>query len=397
MTTCDVLVIGAGIAGCTVACELAGAGARVLVAERGAVCSGSSGVNAGGIRQQFTQETSVRAGMETLRRLATFEEEFGIDPVFRQAGYLFLHDGGDSMRTLERAVRVQNACGVATRLVGPDEVARLVPGINVSDVAGAAHNPTDGYVDPNSMVAGFAAGARAYGAVILQESPVTAIETRGTRVSGVKTSSGAIAPDVVLNAAGAWAPAIAAMYGGSLPITARRNDIFALDRSPARGRFLPLTIDLITGLYLHSEGDGLVAGPAESFTVANPPESVGVDWEVLPLLVERLVHRLPMLDAAQVTHGWAGFIETTPDDNPVVGWTHFDNLYTMAGFSGHGMCLSPGLAPHVARELRGKSAELSLDIYRLERFERGNVAPEGVWGGSGIAAGMAGESGTAKE
>jgi sarcosine oxidase, subunit beta len=391
VTTCDVLVIGAGIAGCTVAYELASAGARVVVAERGAVCAGSSALNAGGIRQQFSQETSVRAGMETVRRLATFEEEFGVDPVFRQAGYLFLHDGGETGRTLERAVAVQNACGVPTRLVGRDEVARLVPGINVDDVAGAAHNPTDGYVDPNSMVAGFAAGARAKGAVILQDSPVTAIETRGNRVTGVTMASGGIAPGVVLNATGAWAPKIAALYGGSLPITARRNDIFVLDRSPARGQFLPLTIDLITGFYLHSEGDGLVAGPAESFAVADPPDNVAVDWEVLPFLVERLVHRLPMLDAAQVTHGWAGFIETTPDDNPVVGWTHLDNLYTMAGFSGHGMCLSPGLAPHVARELLGKNAELSLDIYRLERFERGDVAPEGVWGGSGIAAGMAKE------
>jgi sarcosine oxidase subunit beta len=391
VTTCDVLIIGAGVAGCAVACELAGAGARVVVAERGAVCSGSSALNAGGIRQQFSHETSVRAGMATVRRLATFEEEFGIDPVFRQAGYLFLHDGGDSRRTLERAVGVQNACGVPTRLVDPDEVARLVPGINVTDVAGGAHNPTDGYVDPNSMVAGFAAGARAHGAVILQESPVTAIETRGRRVTGVTTASGEIAPDVVLNAAGAWAPSVAALYGGSLPITARRNDIFVLDRSPARGQFLPLTIDLVTGLYLHSEGEGLVAGPAESFAVANPPDNVAVDWDVLAFLVERLVHRLPMLDAAQVTHGWAGFIEATPDDNPVVGWTHFDNVYTMAGFSGHGMCLAPGLAPHVARELRGESPELPLDIYRLERFERGDVAPEGVWGGSGIAAGMTGE------
>jgi sarcosine oxidase subunit beta len=390
--TCDVLVIGAGIAGCAVAYELVGAGARVVVAERGAVCSGSSALNAGGIRQQFSQETSVRAGMETVRRLATFEEEFGVDPVFRQAGYLFLHDGGDSRRTLERAAGVQKACGVPTRLVGPDEVARLVPGINVADIAGAAYNPTDGYADPNSMVAGFAAGARAKGAVILQDSPVTEIETRGNQVTGVTTASGRIAPDVVLNATGAWAPAIAALYGGSLPITARRNDIFAIDRSPARGQFLPLTIDLITGLYLHSEGDGIVAGPAESFVIANPPANVAVDWEVLPFVVERLVHRLPVLDAAQVTHGWAGFIEATPDDNPVVGWTHLDNLYTMAGFSGHGMCLSPGLAQHVARELRGLTSELLLDIYRLERFERGDVVPEAVWGGSGIAAGMAGEA-----
>src|SRR3989454_1600432 len=319
--TCDVLVIGAGIAGCTVACELAGAGVRVVVAERGAVCSGSSALNAGGIRQQFSQETSVRAGMETVRRLATFGEEFGIDPVFHQAGYLFLHDGGDSRRTLECAIRVQNACGAPTRLVGPDEVARLVPGINVADVAGGAYNPTDGYVDPNSMVAGFAAGARARGAVIFQESPVTAIEARGTRVTGVTTASGEIAPDLVLNAAGAWAPTVAALYGGSLPITARRNDIFVLDRTPARGQFLPLTIDLITGLYLHSEGEGMVAGPAESFAVDDPPENVAVDWDGLPFLVERLVHPLPVLRAGHGTHGGARVTRATPRDKPRVGAT----------------------------------------------------------------------------
>jgi len=387
MRKCDVLVVGAGIAGCSVAYELAAAGATAVVAERGAVCSGSSALNAGGIRQQFSQETSVRAGMQTVRRLLEFQEEFGVDPAFRQAGYLFLHDGGESARVLERAVRVQNACGVPTRMVGPAEVADLVPGINVSDVAGGAHNPTDGYVDPNSMVSGFAAGARARGATILQDSPVIAIESSGTKVTGVTTTSERIVPDVLVNAAGAWAADVAALYGGSLPITARRNDIFAVDRSPARHDFIPLTIDLVTGgLYFHSEGEGLVAGIAESFAVADPPDRVAVGWEMLPALVDRLVHRLPDLAAAGVAHGWAGFIEATPDDNPVVGWTHLDNVYTIAGFSGHGMSLAPGLAPLAAREIRGGSPE-HLEIYRLQRFEDGGVEPEGVWGGSGIAAG----------
>jgi sarcosine oxidase subunit beta len=381
-------VIGAGIAGCAVANELASAGASVVVAERGAVCSGSSALNAGGVRQQFSQETSVRAGMETIRRLKGFQEEFGVDPAFRQAGYLLLHDGGDSARVLERAVQVQNRCGVPTRMVGPEEVARLVPGINLAGVAGGAHNPTDGYVDPNSMVAGFAAGARARGATILQDSAVTAIESKGGNVTGVATGSERIVPDVVVNAAGAWAPGIAALYGGSLPITARRNDIFVLDSSPAPDAFLPLTIDLVTSLYFHSEGEGLVAGLGESFVVGDPPARVAVGWDMLPALVERVVHRLPELEAAGVSHGWAGLIETTPDDNPVVGWTHLDNVYTIAGFSGHGMCLAPGLAPHAAREILGGSGE-QLGIYRLDRFERGGVEPEGVWGGSGIAAGTA--------
>src|SRR5439155_26315385 len=100
---CDVLVVGAGIAGATVALELAGAGASVVVAERGAVCSGSSGLNAGGLRQQFTQTTSILAARDTVARMATFAEDYGIDPAFRQAGYLFLHDGGRPAETLRRA------------------------------------------------------------------------------------------------------------------------------------------------------------------------------------------------------------------------------------------------------------------------------------------------------
>ncbi len=385
--TCDVLVIGAGIAGCAVAYELARGGADVVVAERGVVCSGSSALNAGGIRQQFSQETSIRAGKETVRLLGDFTERFGVDPAFHQVGYLFLHDGGENAGVLERAARLQKSHGVPTRMVGLDEIRRLVPGINLADVAGGAFNPTDGHVDPSSMVAGFAAGARASGATILQDSPVTSIEVRGSKAIGATTAAGPIAPDAVVNAAGAWAPGVAALYGEALPITARRNDIFVLDRSPAPDTRLPLTIDLVTGQYFHSEGGGLVAGLAESFTVADPPASVGVDWDILPTLVERLVHRLSGIESAGVTHGWAGLIETTPDDNPIVGWTHLENMYTVAGFSGHGMSLAPGLAPHVAREVRGQSPDLPLDIYHLGRFERGGVAPEGVWGGSGISGG----------
>ena len=132
----------------------------------------------------------------------------------------------------------------------------------------------------------------------------------------------------------------------------------------------------------------MVCGPAESPVVPDPPAEVSCDWSALPALVERLVHRVPVLEAARVTHGWAGLIETTPDDNPVVGWTHLDNVYTVAGFSGHGMCLAPGLAPHVAAEIRGGRPALDLAVYRLDRFERGGVEAEGVWGGAGFAEGV---------
>jgi sarcosine oxidase subunit beta len=384
---CDVLVVGAGIAGATVALELANAGASVVVAERGAVCSGSSGLNAGGLRQQFTQRTSILAGKATIERMAGFREEFGIDPAFRQAGYLFLHNGGRHGATLEKAVAVQNGHGVDTRLIGNQELAELVPGINTEDLQGAAYGPHDGYMDPNSMVAGFAAGARRAGVKILQDTPVTAVETAGGRVAGARTGGAGIACDVLVNAAGAWAPGIARMYGAELPITARRNQVFVLDRTPKPGGFTPLTIDLTLGIYLHSEGEGVVSGYAEAPEIKDPPAAIALDWDELPALVERLWHRVPLFEAANVTHGWAGLIETTPDDNPVVGWTHLENVYTVAGFSGHGMCLAPGLAPSVAAEVRGQAPALPLAIYRLERFDGGDVEPEGVWGGEAISRG----------
>jgi glycine/D-amino acid oxidase-like deaminating enzyme len=383
----DVLVVGAGVAGTSVALELAKAGAGVVVAERGTVCSGSSGLNAGGVRQQFSQRTSILAARETIRRLETFAEDYGVDPGFRQAGYLFLHGGGRQRETLEAAVARQQESGAATRMVGLEEVQRLLPGVYLEDLEGGAWGPADGYLDPHSMVAGFAAGARRAGATILQEAPVTAIETRAGRAVGAIAGGQALAFDVLVNAAGAWAPAVARLYGGDLPITARRSQIFVLDQTPAPGRTLPLVIDLVTGLYLHSEGEGILSGLAESPEVPDPPASVACDWEELPLLVERLVHRLPHLESASVTHGWAGLIEVTADDNPIVGWTHLDNVYTVAGFSGHGMCLAPGLSPQVASEIRGQEPQLPLDIYRLERFEMGGVEAEGVWGGDGISRG----------
>jgi sarcosine oxidase, subunit beta len=359
-----------------------------LVAERGAVCSGSSGLNAGGLRHQFTQPVSVSAAKETIARMATFEEEFGIDPAFRQAGYLFLHAGGRQAETLRRAVAAQNAQGVATRMITNQELSELVPGINTEDLEGAAYGPADGYMDPSSMVAGYAAGARRAGVRILQDSPVAAIASSGGRATGAQLHGRSVAFDVLVNAAGAWAPVVARLYGGELPIKARRNQIFVLDRSPAPGRHLALTIDLTLGLYFHSEGPGLVAGNGEAPEVPDAPAALACDWDELPLLVERITRRLPGLENAGVSHGWAGLIETTPDDNPVVGWTHLDNVYTMAGFSGHGMSLAPGLSPHAATEVRGGTPRLPLDVYRLDRFQRGDVEPEGVWGGEGISGGM---------
>lgn len=383
--TCDVLIIGAGIAGSAVALELAHAGVDVVVAERGAVCSGSSALNAGGVRHQFSQEPNIRAAIATVKRIATFAEEFGVDVGFQQAGYLFLFATEEQERIFSQAVALQNQLGVRTRFVSHAEMQELVPGMNTTDVRAGAFGPDDGYLDPHSVVSGFASAARRAGAVILEEHPVVGIRVHGDRVAEVETPTARIVPDRVLNAAGVWSPLVARLYGHDLPITPRRSSLYvARPRETPEGRFLPLTIDYEQRIYFHTEarssaavvfgvgGADLVSGP--------PPLEVSCNWSRLPDAVTRLAHRFPALETAEVTHGWAGLVEGTPDDNPIVGWTHLANVYTMAGFSGHGMCIAPGLAPLAAAELRGEKPDFALDIYRLERFASGGTEGEHMFG-----------------
>jgi len=363
------IVVGAGVMGCALASELARRGAGVVVVEQGEVCSGSSGRNAGGVRQQFSSATNVRLARRTLERVGLIAEEFGVDVGFRQVGYLFLAASDEGEARLRGAVSAQNALDVPTRFVGVDEIAELVPGVNTADLRGGSFCPTDGHLDPHALVSAFASDARRHGAVIRQDTRIVGADRAGERLTALRTVSGeAIGGDVVVNCAGAWAGAVAGLYGGELPIQPWRSQVFIVTHTPPLGDRLPMTIDFDNGKsYFHREGDGLLAG-MDNETATAPTVDVAFDYDKVDQLVEHLAHRLPALVDARVATGWAGLLELTPDENPLVGWTHLENVYTAAGFSGHGLSIAPALAQDVARELLGEPPEVPLDAFRPERF-----------------------------
>lgn len=364
--------------GCALASELARAGASVTVVDQGQICSGSSGRNSGGVRQQFSSEVNVRLARRTIERVTGFAEEFGIDPRFQQVGYLFMASES-SEQQVRAAAEVQRALDVPTRFISPDEITELVPGIVTHDLAGGAFCPTDGFLDPHSLVTGFAADARRHGARILQNSPVVALELHGDRVGSARLGDGSLLGlDVLVNCAGVWSVEIARLYGGELPILPWRSQAFVIENVPDFGPRLPFTIDFDNGkTYFHGEGRGLLAG-MNNESAGDLSFDVPFDWTRVDELVTHLVHRLPVLEQATVTTGWAGFLELTADENPIVGWTDLENVYTAAGFSGHGLSIAPALAEQIARELAGLDTLVSLDDYRPERFARGNVHVEAL-------------------
>jgi sarcosine oxidase subunit beta len=382
----DFLVVGAGIVGTTIAIELAAGGASVKIAERRHVGAGSTAVNAGGVRQQFLQPLNVRLASETVRRIERFPAEQGEEVGFRQTGYLLLYGDPDLADSLRQAVAVQNELDVPSRLIGHEEIGDLLPGISLEGVLGAAFCATDGYLDPRALVTAYGRAAQRAGVEIVLAG-VDAIESGGGRVRQVGAGDRRFSPGVVVNAAGAWAANVARLYGGDLPISPLRSEVFVLDRSLVGGRLTPMVLDRTTGLAYHSEGRGLLVSAGATAAVADPDLPVEPVPERFFDVRERLARRLPELAEAGLAQSWAGLVETTADFNPIVGWTHLDNLFTAAGFSGHGMCLAPGLAPHAADLIRGESGGLALDLYRPDRFDSGREpAVESLWNGaSGLA------------
>lgn len=382
--TSDVLIIGAGIAGTTLALELASSGMSVTVLERRYVGGGSSSLNAGGVRQQFGQEINVRVAVNTVRRISTLREEFGEDVAFRRAGYLFVYSKPEHEKVLADAVAVQNRWDVPTRLIDAEQISTLVPGVSVEGVLGGCFGPTDGYIDPRAVVTAFGRAAARAGARF-EFASVTAIESSDSRATAVLAGDRRFEAGTVVNAAGAWAPTLARLYGGELPIEPLRSEIFVLDHALVGGRMTPMVLDYTLAFAFHTEGRGLLISAGRTTPVPDAPLTVSPDAEHYPDLMRRLSQRVPEVASYGLAHSWAGLIEATPDSNPIVGFTHLENVFTVAGFSGHGMCLAPGLAPEAARLLRGERPRLPIDAYAFERFSDGReLAIEAIWSGARV-------------
>jgi sarcosine oxidase subunit beta len=219
--TTDVVVIGAGIVGCSVAFHLvaAGAGAVLVLDREDAVGRGSTGDCAGGFRRQFTSEVNIRLSQASIPMILRFTEEHGIPVDVSQDGYLFLVRDEAAWSGFLSAVELQRSLGVEVEVLEPADAGSLVPGIDTSGLIGATFGPEDGIADPAALTQGYATLARRAGATFALETSVTAIAVDPAgAVTGVRTSGGAVAASAVVLAAGAWSGALAATAGVQLPI-----------------------------------------------------------------------------------------------------------------------------------------------------------------------------------
>ncbi|WP_327400030.1 FAD-binding oxidoreductase [Streptomyces sp. NBC_01288] len=346
----EVVVIGGGVIGTSIAYHLARAGVRdVVLVERDELAAGSTSKAAGGVRAQFSDGLNVQLGARSLEAFERFEEDTGHDIGLHRVGYLFLLSTPEDVASFEAGVRLQNSLDVPSRIIDPAEARRLSPLISTEGLIAAAYSPDDGHCTPEAVVHGYASAARAHGATILRHTDVTGIETHGDTITAVATTLGRIDTNTVICAAGAWSKAIGVMAGVDLPVQPLRRQIAVTEPVTGLPPNLPMTIDFTTSLYFHTEGPGLLVG------MSDPDERPGFATDThdrwIPRLADAMRRRAPDLLELRRTGGWAGLYENTPDHNALIGEaTSVSRFLYATGFSGHGFLQGPAVG-EVVRDL----------------------------------------------
>ena len=374
----EVVIIGGGVMGASAAYHLAQRGCTdvVLLEKRSFFGQGATGKCAGGIRYQFSTEINIRLSQLSLPMLGRFEEEIEQAIDLRRCGYLFLLTNEQDVKRFRHNVELQHSLGVETEWLDGDAVRRRVPQLQADDVLAGTFHGKDGLCDPNGVVNGYVRAARRLGVVALTDSAVTDIHTSGGKIDAVETANGAIACDVVVNAAGPWSGIVSEMAGIPLPVTPLRRQMLTTTPLSAIPSDFPFVVDFAQSLYFHREGEGLLTGMSNPNEEPGFKERVDEGWELTHM--EAAIARLPLLAQAGRQSHWAGLYEVTPDAHPIIGPVpELDGYFVVTGFSGHGFMHGPGAGLLMAEIiLDGEASSLDISMLDYGRFQEGRLIQE---------------------
>jgi sarcosine oxidase subunit beta len=369
-TTADVVIIGAGVIGCSTAYHLARMGITdVAVVEMDQVGSGSSGKSASMLSLQFRHdELSIRMGKYSYARYMEFEDELGVSIDFERIGWLSLATE-ENAEHLRGTAELLQSLDIQTDILEPDEIKRRYPEINTEDVALGAWGPDDGPFDPHMIMWGYIKRAREMGVKLHQGARATGVQVRKGRVEGVSTDQGVVSTGVVVNAGGPWAIKIGRWAGVEIPIINLVRNILVTAPFPDIPSTNPFVMDLTAEWYYRPEGPGVLMGmgatPTETF-------DVHVSRETMTEMIETATHRVPLLEKAAILTTWAGVRPTTSDERPILGPApSVEGLVLNCGWGGTGIIQAP-IAGQLVGEYVSNGRTLTMDIGPLgiERFAR---------------------------
>jgi len=376
MKTADVVIIGAGVIGASVAWHLAAAGCRnIVVIDRSEEPgSGSPGRATGGFRAQFGSAINIQLSLMARDKLLRFEEATGIDPGFRQAGYLFLASSATQLDRLRQANDLQRRLGVdEVRIIDASEAALLNPAIAEGSYIGAAWSPSDGFIKPLEILRGYSEAAARMGVRFELGAEAMAFEKQKGRLVTLRTNREEIAAPVFVNAAGAWAARIGQLCGVHIPVVPLRRQVAVTVPTNVLGDDMPMTIFVDDGFHLRVR-DGRVLLLWPDSPGVDDPFDIEVDDRWLATIRRKSDARVGRLRDVPIDRPacWAGLYEMSPDGHALLGRAAgSENLILVNGSSGHGVMHAPALGQLAADLILERTPEIDIDPLRPSRFAEG--------------------------
>lgn len=373
--TADVIVVGAGVQGTSLAFQLARRGARVLVIERETVAAGATGRSSGFVRMHYDLRSDAELAWASFPYFRDWSELVGAgDCGFVRTGFVQLVPG-DLADRLRANVAMHQGIGIETQVVGPDELARIVPGVVTDDIVVAAYEPASGYADPSGTAAGFLAAARRDGARVIQGCRATSVVVEGGAVAGVDTDKGRFHARVVVDVAGAWAAEVARTAGVEIPVQAWRHDTAYFGLPAGHSADFPIVIDEANQVYFRPEGhETMLVGLEGGNELGGSPDRplTPASASTVEEMIARVCARVPWMADGDLRTVHGGQDGITPDQHAILGPAGPDGFILACGFSGTGFKTAPAVGMCLAELiLDGRATTVDLSGYGLERFAAG--------------------------
>lgn len=375
----DILILGGGVIGTSIAWHLARERAKVTLVEEKDLASGSSGACDGVVFMQSKKPgIHLELALKSLERFKELGQMLPFPIEFYQTGGMVVIETEEEFKAMEAYARDQKAAGLSVHLLDRDQARRKEPGLS-PDIRGVAWSPLDGQVNPMGLTLGFALGAKKAGARILPRTRVEGFLTENNRVTGVETSQGRFRADIIVLACGARSAAVGAMAGLDLPIRPRRGQIVVTQAVPPLITHCMISAKYIAAKYnpelAKTAGEGLSLEQTENgnLLLGSTREFVGFETrnsrEGIQTILRNTARVIPKIKELQIIRAFAGLRPWTPDGLPLLGFVQgMDGLFLAAGHEGDGIALSPITGELVSKMILGRSLDISMDPFSPGRF-----------------------------
>ena len=382
--TADVIVIGGGVQGSSLAYHLARRGVKVIVIEKQFVGAGATGRSSGLVRMHYDTEVDSRLAWVSFQYFRNWSEIIGGDCGFTRTGFIQIVEPA-RVDALKANVKMHQEIGIPALLVTAADVSRLASYLVTDDIELAAYEHESGYAMPSDTAAALMTAGRAKGARLMQDCMVSRVMTSGGKIMGVETSQGIFSAPVVVNAAGAWAERINKLAGLDLPYTTWRHDTMFVVRPPEIGPSHPTVIDFGREMYFRPEGNLTLVGLEDGNPLGESPDGdvAHAQTGFVERAIDRLCQRIPLMEKGALHSAHGGYDGITPDQHPMLGAAGPDGFYLDCGFSGTGFKTAPATGLCMSELILDGTAK-TVDISSLapQRFAEGKLIKgnyENIW------------------